>query len=64
MSVSLKELRETHICLKVISRCDNFIKGPGQLLDKALSECNELISIFVSSIKTFDARQKKSTLRP
>ena len=51
MKISLKELRETMIWLKIISR-----KGmsPGDQIDYAISECDELISIFVSSTKTAD----------
>jgi len=50
MKIALKELRETHIALKIIKRkplVKNFDK-----VDDLILECNELISIFVSSIKT------------
>ncbi len=50
MKVNLKELRETNICLKIIKR-KPLIK-PSQRRDKIIKECNELISIFVSSIRT------------
>ena len=50
MKVILKELRETNICIKIIKR-KPLIKQP-QKLDKIIKECNELISIFVSSIRT------------
>jgi four helix bundle protein len=49
MKIALKELRETFIALKIIKRkplVKNFEK-----VDNLLKECNELISIFVSSIK-------------
>ena len=51
MKISLKELRETMIWLKIISR-----KGmvTGDQIDTAISECDELISIFVSSTRTAD----------
>jgi four helix bundle protein len=51
MKISLKELRETMIWLKIISR-----KGmvAGEVVDAAISECDELISIFVSSTRTAD----------
>lgn len=51
MKISLKELRETMIWLKIISR-----KGiiAGEELDTAIAECDELISIFVSSTRTAD----------
>jgi four helix bundle protein len=50
MKIILKELRETNICLKIIKR-KPLIKQ-SQRLDKIIKECNELISIFVSSIRT------------
>ena len=50
MKISLKELRESFICLRLIKRarlinekCD---------IDKIIDETNQLISIFVKSIKT------------
>ncbi len=50
MKVILKELRETNICIKIIKR-KPLIKQ-SQKLDSIVKECNELISIFVSSIRT------------
>lgn len=52
MKISLKELRETMIWLKIIAR-----KQLGECRDvpAAISECNELISIFVSSTRTADS---------
>ena len=51
MKISLKELRETMIWLKIISRKrmvgDEFVNA-------AITECDELISIFVSSTRTAD----------
>lgn len=47
--VVLKELRETHVCLKIIKRKPLLQSGQ---LDIALTESNELISIFVSSLQT------------
>lgn len=49
MKISLKELRETCIWLKIISR-KNY-SDPGEM-DANIAECNELIAIFVSSVKT------------
>ena len=54
MKVSLKELRETYIWLKIIERkplCDP--KKPIGIIQ----ECDELISIFVTSIKTAEGNQ-------
>jgi four helix bundle protein len=55
MKVSLKELRETRIWLLMIVKAD-LIK-PMSTLEPLISENNELISIFVTSVKT--AKQKK-----
>ena len=52
MKVALKELRETLIWLRIIERkelCD-----PKSLQD-VIAECNELIAIFVKSVKTAEA---------
>ena len=50
MGICLKELRESFVCLKIIEKANlsNDIKN----LTVAKTEVNELISIFVSSIKT------------
>ncbi|MFH1924744.1 MAG: four helix bundle protein [Planctomycetota bacterium] len=50
MKVSLKELRETHVWLLMIERKP--LIEPKEKLAPILRECNELISIFVTSIKT------------
>lgn len=51
MKISLKELRETLVWLKIIARkrLVDCSEVPG-----AIAECNELIAIFVSSTKTAD----------
>ncbi|MEZ4952174.1 MAG: four helix bundle protein [Saprospiraceae bacterium] len=54
LRICLKELRETFICLKIIDKRDWFANGK---LAPLLKENDELISIFVSSIRT--AGQKK-----
>ena len=51
MKISLKELRETMIWLKIISR-KRLVEG--EVVDAAISECDELVSIFVSSTRTAD----------
>ena len=51
MKISLKELRETMIWLKIISRKRMVV---GEPVDAAISECDELIAIFVSSTRTAD----------
>ena len=48
MGICLKELRETFVCLKIIEKA--MLSSNIDLIIK--SEANELISIFVSRIKT------------
>ena len=50
MGIYLKELRETFNCLKIIERAN--LTSNTELINKLKIEVNELISIFVSSIKT------------
>ncbi len=49
MKISLKELRETLVCLKIIIRSE---LQEADRLAAAIAETDELISIFVTSIKT------------
>ena len=56
MKICLKELKETHIAVQIIRRkplIKDFTK-----VAKGITECKELISIFVRSIET--ARKNKS----
>ena len=55
LKISLKELRETMVWLKIIARTGMTSRDKTQ---KVLEECNELIAIFVSSTKTADANSK------
>ncbi|MCF7824150.1 MAG: four helix bundle protein [Candidatus Marinimicrobia bacterium] len=50
MKISLKELRESHVWLKIIKH-KPLVKETG-FIDSLLNETNELISIFVTSINT------------
>lgn len=50
MGVCLKELRESFVCLKIIEKAN--LTTDLNNLTIAKTEVNELISIFVSSIKT------------
>jgi four helix bundle protein len=50
MSLVLKELRESHICLKILMRTQSFHEK--NTVQKAIRESNELISIFYRSIQT------------
>ena len=54
MKISLKELRESYISLKILRQ----IGIQNVILDNCLIECNELISIFVKSIQTAERRRK------
>ncbi len=54
ISVVLKELRESHNCLRII-RLSNSCKSEIPV-KKAISECNELISIFYRSVQTASSR--------
>jgi four helix bundle protein len=59
MKVSLKELRETRVWLLIIVRA-NLIR-PTSKLEPLINENNELISIFVTSIKTAKQKNKKTS---
>ena len=50
MKLALKELQESHNCLKVISRRSYLVDKSD--LDKIIRENNELIAIFIKSIQT------------
>ena len=54
--VILKELRETFICLKIIKRK---LLLRSSKLDSGLTECNELISIFVASLQTAKSKNRR-----
>jgi four helix bundle protein len=49
MKICLKELRETRVCLKIIIQSEML---GAEKLQALMDETNELISIFVTSIKT------------
>jgi four helix bundle protein len=55
MSVCLKELRETRIWMVMIQRKP--LIEPPEKLDPIIQECNELIAIFVKSIKTAEGNK-------
>jgi four helix bundle protein len=56
MKVVLKELRESQVCLKIISRARLF--QPESKLDEMLKEASELVAIFVKSVYTAQIRQQ------
>ena len=59
MKICLKELRETKVWLLMIVRA-NLIKAVSKL-EPLINENNELISIFVTSIKTSKQKAKKTS---
>ncbi len=56
MKVCLKELRETMVCLKLISKRKYF---PAEKLASLMKENDELIAIFIKSIATAAGNGKK-----
>ena len=54
LKVALKELREGLVCLKIINRSSSFSKVKNG--NKIFQETDELVSIFVASVKTSQAR--------
>lgn len=57
LRLSLKELRETLRWLRLVQRVP--LVEPSSKLDSILAECDELIRIFVTSIRTSESRSKK-----
>ena len=60
MKISLKELRETVIWLKIISRKR---LAEEALTFGAIKECGELIAIFISSTRTADSESLSSKIK-
>ena len=56
MKISLKELRETKVWLKMILKAN--MTKLSEKIDQLIDESNQLISIFVASVKT--AKQNTS----
>jgi four helix bundle protein len=54
--VVLKELRESLITLKIINSV-NLISNDNHLLNQLLNDSNELVSIFVVTLKTLGTKQ-------
>jgi four helix bundle protein len=50
MKIALKELRESHICLRIILRSNLFQSE--EKLNSVINEASELIAIFVKSVLT------------
>lgn len=60
MKICLKELRESLVCLKIISRSDML---QTEKLTPLMDETGELISIFVKSVKTAKENLKTTNKR-
>jgi four helix bundle protein len=60
LKIVLKELRETSICLKIIHRTKQYKFENNIIL--ALSESNQLISIFVKSVETAQKNNDEKNL--
>ena len=60
IKIVLKELRETNVWLNIIQRKKLFVDSSNKL-HALIVECNELISIFVTSAKT--ARGNKGSVK-
>lgn len=58
MKISLKELRETYVCLQIIVRADML---SDEKLTSLTKEADELIAIFVTSIKTTKERMNSTS---
>jgi four helix bundle protein len=58
LKIVLKELRETIVCLKIISRTKLFKSN--EAIRDVINETNELISIFVKSIETAQNNLQKN----
>ena len=59
LRIVLKELRESHIALKILLRTNSFKNR--EVLDIAEEECNQLISIFVTTIRTAENNNSKKS---
>jgi four helix bundle protein len=57
IKIVLKELRETKVWLIIIAQAE-LIK-PSDLLGPLIQECDELISIFVQSVKTASSKNNQ-----
>jgi four helix bundle protein len=58
LKILLKELRESLVALKIIKRV--LLTKKMDIVNRGISECNELISIFVKSIETARRNNPKS----
>jgi four helix bundle protein len=61
IKIVLKELRETFVCLKIITQSELY-SDQGKI-EIALKENNELIAIFVKSVETAEKNMKAQLVR-
>jgi four helix bundle protein len=61
MKIILKELRESFISLRILKKCK--ILSDERTVDECISECNELIAIFVTSVQTAEKSRKALLLK-
>jgi four helix bundle protein len=61
MKVALKELRETHACMRIIKKAE--LHPDTAIGESGLKECSELVAIFQSSVKTAQ-RNTQRTAEP
>jgi four helix bundle protein len=61
IKIALKELRETKVWLRMMAKAD--LVAPSSRLDPLIEENDELISIFVASVKTA-TQNRQSKPRP
>ncbi len=57
IKVVLKELRETLVCLKIIHQSNSY--SSEELIKALLKEADELVAIFVTSVKTAEINKLK-----
>jgi four helix bundle protein len=57
VSIILKELRESLVCMKILKKSN--LVADSALLEEGIKESNELISIFVKSVKTAQGNMLK-----
>ena len=59
IKIVLKELRETRVWLKIIQR--KSLAKSGREIEALITGCDELISIFVTSVKTAEKNKRRKT---
>jgi len=60
LSISLKEVKETHYWLRLLFDCDYLSKN---MFDSLLADCNEIIALLTRIIKTARENKKEEKLK-